>query len=100
MTPAQSRAARALVGWTQPQLSAASRVSVSTIMDFERGKRQTTAANLTALRTALESAGVTFLADGEMVEGGVGVRLKRSVAPMPSHPSPDSEAGIIETNEM
>jgi hypothetical protein len=29
-------------------------------MDLERGKRQTTAANLTALRTALEATGVAF----------------------------------------
>lgn len=75
ITPAQSRAGRALVNWSQPELAAASGCSVSTIRDFETSKRVPIANNLAALRSALESAGVNFLADGEAVDGGPGVRL-------------------------
>jgi len=75
VTPAQSRAARALINWSQPQLAIASGVSVSTIRDFETGKRQPIGNNLSAIRNALEVAGVVFVAEnGE----GAGVRLKKS----------------------
>ena len=61
---------------SQLELAAASGVGIATIRDFERGKRHTIAANIAALRTALESEGVVFLADGELLEGGAGVRLR------------------------
>jgi len=74
VTPAQSRAARALINWSQPELATASGVSVSTIRDFETGKRQPIGNNLAAIRKALEGAGVIFVAEnGE----GAGVRLKK-----------------------
>lgn len=45
-----------------------------TIAHFEKGQRQPIPANLTALRTALEAAGVIFVAEnGE----GPGVRLRK-----------------------
>jgi transcriptional regulator with XRE-family HTH domain len=72
ITPPQSRAARALLNWSQPELAEASRVSVSTIRDFETGKRSPIDNNLTAIRAALESAGVVFIAQNG---GGAGVRL-------------------------
>lgn len=74
ITPAQSRAARALLNWSQPELADASGASVSTIRDFETGKRVPIANNLAALRSALEAAGVIFVAqNGE----GPGVRLRK-----------------------
>lgn len=74
LTPAQSRAGRALINWSQPELAAASGTSVSTIRDFETGKRSPIANNLAALRAALEAAGVIFVPEnGE----GPGVRLKK-----------------------
>lgn len=74
LTPAQSRAARALINWSQPELAAASGTSVSTIRDFETGKRSPIANNLAAIRAALETAGVIFVEEnGE----GPGVRLKK-----------------------
>lgn len=74
LTPAQSRAARALINWSQPQLAEASGTGVSTIRDFETGKRTPITNNLAAIRTALESAGVIFVEEnGE----GPGVRLKK-----------------------
>jgi transcriptional regulator with XRE-family HTH domain len=71
ITPEQSRAARALIGWTQTELAAASNLSMSTIRDFERGQRVPTVNNLAAIRRALEEAGIKIL-DGD--EPGVKLR--------------------------
>ena len=72
MTPAQCRAARALIQWTMPDLAGASGVSVSTINSFELERRQPIPANLAALMAALEAAGVEFIAANG---AGPGVRL-------------------------
>jgi DNA-binding XRE family transcriptional regulator len=64
ISPEQSRAARALIGWTQSELAAAADVSMSTIRDFERGARTPGINNLKAIRWALEQAGVEIL-DGD-----------------------------------
>lgn len=74
ITPAQSRAARALLNWSQPALASASGTGLSTIRDFETGKRKPIANNLTAIRTALESAGVIFI---DQNGDGPGVRLRK-----------------------
>ena len=60
MLPAQIRAGRALVNWSQNDLVAASKVAKKTIADFEREARQPYARTLAAIRTALEAAGVEF----------------------------------------
>lgn len=74
ISPAQTRAARALISWSQPQLAEASGTSVSTIRDFETGKRSPIANNIAAIKSALEAAGVIFVPDnGE----GPGVRLRK-----------------------
>ncbi|NJL50680.1 MAG: helix-turn-helix transcriptional regulator [Blastochloris sp.] len=74
MTPAQCRAARALIDWTQPRLAEAARVGLSTVVDFERDRRIVSAEPREALRRALEEAGVEFIAENG---GGPGVRLKK-----------------------
>ncbi|WP_291201567.1 helix-turn-helix transcriptional regulator [Hyphomonas sp.] len=78
-TSAQIRAARALLGWTQPELAAAAKLSVPTVrrMESERGPSASTPANVDAVRRALERAGVVFLEAGQNVLGGVGVRLSK-----------------------
>ena len=63
--PALSRAARGLIDWSQSDLAAASGVSLSTVRDFETGKRTPIANNLAALQRALETAGVEFTNGGE-----------------------------------
>ncbi len=73
LTPGQCRGARGMLGWSQDELAASSQVSVSTIATFERGERTPTKANLTALRSALEQAGLVFI---PINGGGVGVRFR------------------------
>lgn len=79
LTAAHVRAARALLDWSQKDLSAQSKLSVPTIkrMEGAMGPERSTEANVEAVRRALESAGIVFLADGEQADGGVGVRLKK-----------------------
>lgn len=73
ITPRQSRAARSLLGWTQPDLARAAKISPSTVADFERGARTPTEESFTAIRTALEAAGIDFIPENG---GGLGVRLR------------------------
>lgn len=65
MTPAQCRAARAYLQISQDDLAKAASVSVSTVRDFEVGKRAPIAATLTAMRKTLEAHGARFQDDGE-----------------------------------
>ncbi len=63
MTPEQSRAARGLLDWGQAELAAAANVSLSTVRDFEKGRRVPIGNNLTAMRVALEGQGIAFVED-------------------------------------
>jgi transcriptional regulator with XRE-family HTH domain len=68
LSPATCRAARALLGWTQPRLAAESGVSVAAIRNFERGSTHSfMPRNLAAVEAALET-GVEFCvkADGRI----------------------------------
>lgn len=76
ITPAQIRAARALLGLSVDQLSAKSGVSAFMILQVEDEKSATLdQATLLTLRNALDKAGIAFLADGDCPPGGMGVRL-------------------------
>ena len=70
----QCRAARALLAWSQDDLSAQAKVAKKTLQLFELGQRNPYARTLAALRLALERAGVEFIAENG---GGPGVRLKK-----------------------
>lgn len=74
----QVRAARALLRWEQKQLAEASGVSLPSIkrLESQPGLLGAHSKTLDALISAFQSAGVTFLADGETTAGGPGVRLK------------------------
>ena len=73
MTPAQARAARALIQMTQGSLAEAAGVSISTVVDFERERRAVAEPSVAAIRAALEARGVQFIPENG---GGPGVRLR------------------------
>lgn len=71
ISPAQCRAARGLLNWTQKQLGDAARVSPSTVKFFEGERKTTHPRTVEALRVAFESAGLEFLArDGVCFSSG------------------------------
>lgn len=67
MTPEQCRAARAWLNWPQDALAKAASVGVSTVRDFEAGRREPTRNNLTAMKAALEAGGVAFVDDDKQL---------------------------------
>ena len=74
MTPAQCKAARALLGWSQTRLAEAAGLGRSTVTDLELGSREVSSDELVAkLLAALERAGVEFINGKKQ-----GVRLKAS----------------------
>jgi transcriptional regulator with XRE-family HTH domain len=75
MTPAQCRAARALIEFSQAELAAKAKVGESTVRNFEAGRTVPVANNLEAIRRVLETAGVEFIAENG---GGPGVRLRNA----------------------
>ena len=60
MSPEQSRAARAWLDVSQEHLAKEAGVSLSTVRDFEKGRRVPIPATLAAMRAVLESEGVGF----------------------------------------
>jgi len=63
-----------MLGWSQTELAQAAGVSRQTIADFERGAHLPISNNLASIRTALENAGIEFIAENG---GGVGVRFRK-----------------------
>ena len=61
LTPEQSRAARGWLDWSQQDLADRAHVSLSTVRDFEKGRRSPIANNLDALRRAINAAGVKLV---------------------------------------
>jgi transcriptional regulator with XRE-family HTH domain len=74
MTPAQCRAGRGLLKWTQDELASAARVSIVTVRNFENERSVPQRASIDVLTRALESAGVEFIPENG---GGAGVRLRK-----------------------
>ena len=75
IAPAQCRAARGLLRWTQDDLAKATRgIGVVTIRQFEAEKTAPRTVTVDAIRTALEAAGVEFIAENG---GGPCVRPRK-----------------------
>lgn len=60
-TPEQCRAARGWLDWSQEELARRANVSLSTVRDFEKGRRVPIGNNLTAIGQALKEGGVDFI---------------------------------------
>jgi transcriptional regulator with XRE-family HTH domain len=92
--PSQLRAARALIDWSQENLAVASSVSLSTIKDFEAGRRDIASNYIDALSKALAKAGIQFLPLNRA--GGPGVRLESEIPKLSKQPHGVS----FETNNL
>ena len=77
LAPAQIRAARAILGWRQEDLSKASGVGTATIHRIEKSSQPVTgyASTILRIQEPLEDAGVLFIDDDET--GGIGLRLTK-----------------------
>ena len=106
MTPAQCRAARSLLDWTQLKLAEAARIGTSIVTSFERSGRAVAAGAVHTMQHTLEAAGIEFL-DGE--EPGVQLKktskgveeisqeidaLEDKISSMPAPTEPSPEAGM------
>jgi len=74
LSVAQIRAARGLLGWSQARLAEAAGLSLPTIKRTELETVNVSADARDKLRSALEAAGVEFIAENG---GGAGVRLRK-----------------------
>jgi DNA-binding XRE family transcriptional regulator len=74
MTPAQCRAARGLLDWTQVKLAEAAGVGLTTVTSFERSWRCNYPDKIQAMQSALEAAGVEFFAENG---SGAGVKFRK-----------------------
>jgi transcriptional regulator with XRE-family HTH domain len=70
LIPEQCRAARALLFWSQERLARSAGLGISTIYDFERGRRNVSADAVRSIRLALENAGIVLNDNG-------GVKLQK-----------------------
>ena len=76
MTPTQCRAARALLEITQTELARVANLGLSTVVDFERKRREVSSEAIQAMRDALVYQGVDFIDENG---GGPGVRLRKKI---------------------
>jgi transcriptional regulator with XRE-family HTH domain len=67
ISPVQCKAARALLAWNQQELAQRAQLGVSTIADFERGKRTPTEGNIEAMVKAFAASDVSFLDGGVQI---------------------------------
>ena len=74
VSPSQCRAGRALLEITQTQLAASAGLGLSTVVDFEKERRQVAPESVEAIRRALVRAGVEFIDENG---GGPGLRLRK-----------------------
>lgn len=76
LTPEQCRAARGWLDWSQEQLASRANVSLSTVRDFEKERREPIANNIEAMQSVLEEAGIRFFSEAL---GSPGVRFESRI---------------------
>ncbi len=74
LSPEQSRAARAWLDWSQEDLAKRASVALSTVRDFEKGRRTPIANNLEAIARVLRGEGVELLFDETGKASGIKIR--------------------------
>ena len=74
VTPAQCRAARGLLNWSQQDLADRAGIGIVTVRQVESGVTEPRRATLTVVEQAFEKAGVEFI---DQNGGGPGVRLRK-----------------------
>jgi predicted transcriptional regulator len=74
MSPAQCRAGRALLEITQTQLAKSAGLGLSTVVDFEKRRRDVSIESVESMFQALVRAGVEFVDENG---GGHGVRFRK-----------------------
>jgi transcriptional regulator with XRE-family HTH domain len=74
MRPSQCRAGRAILDITQGRLAELAGLGLSTLVDFEKGRRKVSEEAVKAIQDALHRAGVEFIDENG---GGPGVRLRK-----------------------
>jgi transcriptional regulator with XRE-family HTH domain len=82
ITPAQCRAARALLGITQSELAEAAGLGLSTVVDYEKERRQVSDQAIKAMQDALRRAGVAFHVAGVAFSSS-GRTYDNSTRPLP-----------------
>lgn len=78
LAPEQCRAARGWLDWSQDELAKRANVSLSTVRDFEKGRRSPVRNNLLAIRHALEQSGISVLFDDVGTPVGIGWRERKA----------------------
>jgi transcriptional regulator with XRE-family HTH domain len=74
VTPAQCRAARGLLGWSQQVLAERAGIGIVTVRQLEAGAHEPRRATIEVVRRCFETGGVEFIAENG---GGAGVRLRK-----------------------
>jgi len=62
-----------LINLTQSELAGRAGLGLSTVVDFEKSRRQVSSEAIRAIKKAFENLGVEFIDEN----GGVGVRLRK-----------------------
>ncbi len=81
LSPEQSRAARGWLDWSQDDLAKKANVSLSTVRDFEKGRRTPIANNLDAIERALAEGGIRLVATANGKATGIAYEGKPQRGP-------------------